>query len=195
MVDLADLGFQIDDDEEDEDEIYPDDELINGEETPLNGEEVEDKIEDDDAEFDEELDDLRRKNLFDIYNDYTHSIPVEGASPDAATAAAPTSNSNGHVKKKSNVFNNSMESAGGDSTHSSDSQGSSSSSNVTGKIDDALSCKNNLELLTKELNKMLDDIETQKFIINDKEIYFLNRIQNFRLLEQIKEEEDDFLEG
>jgi hypothetical protein len=152
-----------------------------------------DDDEEEDEYYDDEDADVTKKNLFDIYNEYSNELVLEEGD-NSAGGVASGSSIVAAAKEKRKYASESTETSSDTSSSGASSAAQNSGSN-SGRVDDALSCKNNLELLTKELNKMLDDIETQKFIINDKEIYFLNRIQNFRLLEQIKEEDDEFNEG
>jgi hypothetical protein len=165
-------------------------------------EDIEDNDEDINVDADEFFDDeddgvLNKKNLFDIYNEYSSDLlsSEEAQSSDGGVVAGTSGIFIESSKEKQQLKSESAETSSDTGTTQTSTSSGSSGGNRVGKVDDALSCKNNLELLTKELNKMLDDIETQKFIINDKEIYFLNRIQNFRLLEQIKEEDDEVNEG
>jgi hypothetical protein len=171
---------------EDEDEA-------DAEEYDAHEEEDEDVNDEEDEEYyDDEDAVMTKKNLFDIYNEYGNELLVESEN----STGEVVSNIVAAVKdKRKYTATESTETSSDTSSSGASSAAQNSGSGSSGKVDDAMSCKNNLELLTKELNKMLDDIETQKFIINDKEIYFLNRIQNFRLLEQIKEEDDELNDG
>ena len=178
----------FDDDNDDED---PEQNLVNNEdEEEVDEEEDDGNNENNEAgnqeeemgdEYDEEEIEMAKENLFDIYNEYVNDLS------DVTVVVKEKRQQGQRLEGGSDMLY--------EGETSSESSGSNAGVAQMSKLDEALSCKNNLELLTKELNKMLDDIETQKFIINDKEIYFLSRIQNSRLLEQIKEEEECLMDS